>query len=179
MLPLDAYYHDLSHLQPADREKVDFDHPNVLDLLLFQEHVLALKSGCAVSRPAYDFVTHCRLEEPICVSPKQWIVVEGIHVAFDRVLRSLLDTLVFVEADSSLRWRRRLARDQAERGRTAASVARFWEQAERTFQSLGVVAQQHADCVVRGEATLDESVSAICRQIEGLEAVACRELTRA
>jgi len=179
VLPLDAYYHDLSHLQPADREKVDFDHPNALDLVLFQEHLLALKSGCSVSRPAYDFVTHCRLEEPICVSPKMWIVVEGIHVASDRVLRSLFDTLVFVEADSSLRWHRRLARDQAERGRSAASVARFWEQAERTFQSLGVVARQHADCVVRGEATIEESVSAICRQVAGLEAVARRELTRA
>ena len=48
VLPLDAYYPDLSHLQPADREKVDFDHPNALDLVLFQEHLLALKSGFSV-----------------------------------------------------------------------------------------------------------------------------------
>ncbi|MCH1580443.1 MAG: AAA family ATPase [Luminiphilus sp.] len=172
LLPLDAYYYDLAHLQPADREQVNFDRPDSLNLALFREQLIALKSGCAVRRPAYDFATHCRLKEPIDVSPKDWIVVEGIHVASDRILRSLYDALVFVEAESSLRWRRRLARDQTERGRSAASVARFWEQAEATFDAFGAAARKHADCVVRGEAPAVESVSTICRHVTGLEDVA-------
>ena len=32
LLPIDAYYHDLSHLAPEEREAVNFDHPDALDL---------------------------------------------------------------------------------------------------------------------------------------------------
>ena len=35
VLPIDAYYHDLSHLDAGAREEVNFDHPDALDLQLF------------------------------------------------------------------------------------------------------------------------------------------------
>ncbi len=166
VLPLDAYYHDLAHLPPADRERVNFDHPDALDLSLFRQHLLALKAGQAVSCPAYDFATHCRLGEPMMVLPRAWIVVEGILVASDPVLRTLYEVLVFVEADPALRWQRRLARDQADRGRDAASVARFWKRAESTFEDFGAAARLHADCVVRGESPASESANSVLRHLQ-------------
>ena len=51
LLPIDAYYHDLSHLAPEDREAVNFDHPDALDLDLFATHIEALRSGRAVECP--------------------------------------------------------------------------------------------------------------------------------
>jgi uridine kinase len=163
MLPLDAYYHDLAHLAPADREAVDFDHPGALDLTLFQEHVVALKSGTPVRRPDYDFTLHCRRPESVTVVSRRYLVVEGILVACDPVLRALYDTQIFVDAVPSLRWERRLARDQAERGRTVPSIARFWERAEKAFRQFGEVAQSHADCVVSGEDPVAESVQTVLR----------------
>ena len=158
VLPLDAYYHDLAHLPPADRERVNFDHPDALDLSLFRQHLLALKAGQAVSCPAYDFAMK--------VLPRPWIVVEGILVASDPVLRTLYEVLVFVEADPALRWQRRLARDQADRGRDAASVARFWKRAESTFEDFGAAARLHADCVVRGESPASESANSVLRHLQ-------------
>ena len=32
LLPIDAYYHDLAHLESEEREAVNFDHPDALDL---------------------------------------------------------------------------------------------------------------------------------------------------
>ena len=32
LLPIDAYYHDLAHLGYEEREAVNFDHPDALDL---------------------------------------------------------------------------------------------------------------------------------------------------
>ena len=54
LLPIDAYYHDLSHLAPEEREAINFDHPDALDLDLFTAHIEALRSGRAVECPTYD-----------------------------------------------------------------------------------------------------------------------------
>ncbi len=36
-LPHDAYYKDLSHLTPEERQRVNFDHPNSLESELMTE----------------------------------------------------------------------------------------------------------------------------------------------
>ena len=75
LLQIDAYYHDLSHLALEDREAVNFDHPDALDLDLFAAHIEALRSGRAVECPTYDFTTHCRRSETVPIAPKKTILL--------------------------------------------------------------------------------------------------------
>ena len=167
LLPIDAYYHDLVHLTPEERDAVNFDHPDALDLDLFATHIDALRSGCAVACPTYDFTTHCRQPESIVVAPRNTILVEGILVASRADLRAAFDTLIFVSTDADLRWRRRLQRDQHERGRDLASIERFWARAEATFVEWGVLAESGADLFVDGSqevAVMTEFVADYLRQ---------------
>jgi uridine kinase len=150
LLPIDAYYHDLAHLGSEERETVNFDHPDALDLDLFAAHIDALRSGRAVACPTYDFTTHCRLPDTANVSPRNTILVEGILVASRADLRATFDTLIFVATDVELRWQRRLQRDQHERGRDLGSIERFWARAEGTFAEWGARAESTADLVVDG-----------------------------
>ena len=150
LLPIDAYYHDLAHLESEEREAVNFDHPDALDLDLFAAHIDALRSGRAVACPTYDFTTHCRLPDTANISPRNTILVEGILVASRADLRATFDTLIFVATDTELRWQRRLQRDQHERGRDLGSIERFWARAERTFAEWGARAEITADLVVDG-----------------------------
>lgn len=150
LLSIDAYYHDLSHLAPEDREAVNFDHPDALDLNLFAAHVGDLRAGRAVECPTYDFTTHCRQSHTITISPRSNILVEGILVACRADLRAAFDTLIFVATDTELRRQRRLQRDQYERGRDLASIERFWARAEETFTEWGALAEGAADLVVDG-----------------------------
>ena len=167
VLPLDAYYHDLTHLRLVERERVNFDHPDALDLALFRDHLMTLKAGMPVRRPEYDFSSHCRLAQPVTVMPRALIVVEGILVASTRKLRELYDFLIFVETDRLLRWQRRLVRDQRERGRDEASIASSWEHAEQALQQYGVAARGYASCVVSGEAPVNESATRVLQQLGG------------
>ncbi|MDG1684174.1 MAG: hypothetical protein P8H99_08490 [Luminiphilus sp.] len=167
ILPLDAYYHDLTHLGLAERARVNFDHPDALDLPLFRDHLVTLKSGEAVRRPEYDFSSHCRLAQPVTVMPRTLIVVEGILVASTRELRELYDFLIFVETDRLLRWQRRLVRDQRERGREAMSIASSWERAEQALQHYGGAARGYANCVVSGEAPASESATRVLQHVGG------------
>ena len=150
LLPIDAYYHDLAHLGSEEREAVNFDHPDALDLDLFAAHIDALRSGRAVACPTYDFTTHCRLPDTANISPRNTILVEGILVASRADLRATFDTLIFVATDVELRWQRRLQRDQHERGRDLGSIERFWARAEGTFAEWGARAESTADLVVDG-----------------------------
>ena len=150
LLPIDAYYHDLSHLAPEDREAVNFDHPDALDLDLFAAHIDALRSGRAVEYPTYDFTTHCRRPETVSIAPRETILLEGILVACRADLRALIDRLIFVATDVALRRSRRVHRDQHERGRDLPSIERFWARAEDTFTEWGALAEESADLVVDG-----------------------------
>ena len=163
VLSVDAYYRDLAHLSLTERERTNFDHPDALDLALFEQHVLALKRGQTIQQPCYDFETHCRQAQTVDIIPRKWIVVEGILVTATASLRALYDQMIYVEADRTVRWQRRLQRDQRDRGRDEASIARFWARAEETFMTQGAMASQYADLIVSGEQTLDVSVSQIMR----------------
>jgi uridine kinase len=121
-LPHDAYYKDLSHLNAAKRMSVNFDHPDSLETELLVEHILALKKGQTIEMPVYDFKTHTRSSETISTVPHQVIMVEGILIFADRMLREVMDVKVFVDTDPDIRFIRRLERDIQERGRTMETV---------------------------------------------------------
>ena len=150
LVPLDTYYHDLSHLALKDRELINFDHPEALDLALFSSHLQCLRRGESVDCPDYDFTAHCRRSAGRRVEPRPLIVVEGILLAATPALRDLYDHLVFIEAPAQLRRDRRHRRDQFERGRDAASIERFWIRAEESFAEWGPVARDKADQVIDG-----------------------------
>ena len=153
VLPVDAYYHDLSHLPHEAREAVNFDHPDALDLDLLAQHVAQLRDGKSIACPTYDFTTHCRRTETQTIEPRDWILVEGILVAAAAPLRAAYDYLAFVDTPQELRWQRRLERDQRERGRDRSSIERFWVRAEETFEEWGRAALPKADVVIDGSQT--------------------------
>jgi uridine kinase len=121
-LPHDAYYRDLSDLPPNQRLQINFDHPNSLETELLIDHIKQLKSWHPIEMPIYDFTIHSRTSRTIPVEPQRVIMVEGILIFGDRVLRDLFDVKLFVDTDADIRFIRRLQRDLTERGRTTENV---------------------------------------------------------
>ena len=121
-LPHDAYYKDLSNLPPIQRVMVNFDHPDSLDTDLLIYHVQQLKQYHPIDLPVYDFKSHMRTSETQRIEPHPVILVEGILIFADPVLRNLCEAKIFVDTDPDIRLIRRLQRDIAERGRTTEMV---------------------------------------------------------
>jgi uridine kinase len=121
-LPHDAYYKEAGHLPPAQRAKLNFDHPDALDNDLLIEHLKELQAGRAADIPVYDFKTHNRRPEKLRVEPQPVILVEGILIFADKRLRELMDVKIYVDTDADLRLLRRLQRDIEERGRSISSI---------------------------------------------------------
>ncbi|MGV3625435.1 MAG: uridine kinase [Archangium sp.] len=113
----DSYYRPLDHLTLDQRREVNFDHPDAFDQDLLASHVRRLKSGEAVEKPVYDFVTSTRLSRTVTVKPAELILIEGILVLHMDALRDQMDVRIFVETEDDVRIIRRLTRDIKERGR--------------------------------------------------------------
>ena len=97
LVPLDNYYHDLSHLSLKDRDSINFDLPEALVLALFSRHLGCLRRGEPVECRDYDFTAHCIRSATSRVEPRPVNVVEGILLAATPALRNLYDHLVFIE----------------------------------------------------------------------------------
>jgi uridine kinase len=118
----DSYYRDRGGLDPAEREKVNYDHPAAFENALLAEHLKELMTRQPIEMPIYDYASHTRSAETKTVKPAGIILLEGILVLEDELLRSLMDIKIYIDADSDERFIRRLLRDMKERGRGADAV---------------------------------------------------------
>lgn len=118
----DAYYRDLSDLSIEERHLQNFDHPDAIDIELFNQQLITLIKGQSVDMPVYDFATHSRKSETRKVDPHHVIVVEGILTLHYSSLRELMDIKIFVDTPDDIRFIRRMSRDVEDRNRTVQSV---------------------------------------------------------
>ena len=118
----DNYYRRRDDIPLEEKKAINYDHPDALETDLLVEHVRALKAGKAVACPVYDFTQHNRSHKFVTIEPRRVILIEGILVLQDKVLRDLLDIKVFVEADADERIMRRAIRDMRERGRDLEGI---------------------------------------------------------
>ena len=138
VLPQDAYYRAQPEVPLEIRKKTNYDEPSAFDTELLVAHLDALLRGEAVERPVYDFTAGDRAAETVNLTPKPVIVVEGILVLHERVLRERFDLSVFVDAPPDERFIRRLERDVSERGRSAESVIAQYRRSVKPMHDLFV-----------------------------------------
>lgn len=118
----DSYYNDLSHMSYDERAKINFDHPRAIDFDLLGEHLGQLRKGHSIDQPVYSFAKHNRTGDSILTHPRKVMIVEGILILTNPVIRKIFDIKIFVHADSDERLIRRLKRDIHERGRDLEEV---------------------------------------------------------
>lgn len=112
----DSYYNDLSHLTLAERKETNFDHPKSIDFKLLENHLKALKSGKSVQQPVYSFIECNRTKDTVETHARKVMIVEGILIMTNPIIRDMFDIKIYVHADSDERLIRRLKRDVNERG---------------------------------------------------------------
>jgi uridine kinase len=111
-----------------ERSKINFDEPDAIEWSLLVEHLKELRQGHTIQMPTYSYLTCTRQPETITVEPRDVVIVEGILVLTDPVLRDMLDVKCFVDADPDDRLIRVIARDCVERGRTPMMVINRYQE---------------------------------------------------
>jgi len=161
-----SYYFDRSHFRVDFPEQVNFDHPDSIDLVCMESHLKDLIAGRAVPQFHYHRDTGVREETGKMVEPRQVIIVEGILILAEEKIRSLLDIKIFIDADSDLRFIRRLERDLTEKGIPFEEIcSSFLEKVKPMHLRFVMPSKRYADIIVpmggQNEAALEMVVSRI------------------
>ena len=118
----DSYYKRQEGKTYEERALQNYDHPDAFDTDLLIQHLRELKEGRSIQCPVYSYVDHNRTDQTVEIFPTKVLIVEGILIFQDPVLREMFDIKIFVETDADERILRRCLRDVEERGRTLRSV---------------------------------------------------------
>ena len=154
----DAYYRDLRHLPLEERAAINFDHPDAFEHSLLVSQLRQLLAGDIVEQPQYDYSQHLRSQHTRRLSPTEVIVLEGILIFTDPVLREMMDIKVFVDAPSDICLTRRIRRDTTERGRSVESVLSQYETTVRPMYLAFVrPSKSYADIILPHGGASDEA----------------------
>ncbi len=168
-IPHDAYYKNLDELSRAQRDVINFDHPDSLESDLLVEHVQALQHHEPVEIPIYDFTTHSRTMETTHVDPQAVILVEGILVFAESKLRDLFNVKIFVDTPPDIRFIRRLKRDIEERDRSVESVILQYQTTVRPMHLEFVEpSKRHADVIIPEGGLNTVAMDMVVARIEAL-----------
>ncbi|MCC7360047.1 MAG: nucleoside kinase [Anaerolineales bacterium] len=163
-LALDDYFVD-RELTPRDAAgQFDYETLGALDVALFNEHLLALMAGQAVPLPQYNFRTGLREAGPtITLGRDDLLIIEGIHglnpnlvpgLPPECIYRVYVSALTQLNLDrhnrvstTDTRLIRRVARDAATRGYTAAQTLARWESVKRGEKLNIFPYQENSDAI--------------------------------
>jgi uridine kinase len=160
VIRVDDYYRDLSHLDFASRETINFDHPDAIEFKRLAADLGQLKSGVSVHAPVYDFTQHTRSNVTQIIESAELVILEGVLAMAEVATRALIDRLVFVDTPLDTCLSRRITRDAHERDRTEASVRDFWEtRAAPMFEHHVRPWQAQADLTLRGDGDFTTELS--------------------
>ena len=161
----DSYYFDQSENFSGDGS-INYDDPSALEFSLLASHLKRLVGGDSVQIPIYDFSTHRRSSRFLHQAPKPVMVVDGILILSQESIVECLDYTVFVDAREAVRFDRRLQRDVAERGRTAAGVkAQFEAHVKPMHDQFVEPSKKVANAIVSGEHSFADSLVRVLREV--------------
>jgi uridine kinase len=174
-LGLDDYFLDRDLTPRDDLGELDYEALHALDIALFNDNLLQLMSGEPTRLPRYSFLTGRREEgATVSLDPRHVIIVEGIHglnpalvrdLPPDSVYRVYVSLLTQLNLDrhnrvatSDVRLVRRIVRDAATRGYTAADTIRRWPSVQRGEKLHIFPYQEHGDAIFNSALVYELSV---------------------
>ncbi len=142
-ISMDNYFVDRDHTPRDENGNYDFEALEAVDVHLFQRHLQQLLAGETIIQPVFNFRTGMREQgEELTLGTDHVLVIEGIHGLNPRLVAELPPKSlyrIFISALTQLnldkhnrvpttdtRLLRRIVRDAAHRGYTAADTIRRW-----------------------------------------------------
>lgn len=145
----DSYYRCQDDLSFEERQKTNYDHPKAFEHELLAHHLFQLIEGFTINVPVYDYKNHTRSEEIEVIKPAKVVLVEGILLLTDKVLRSCFNINIFMDTPLDICLIRRIRRDLEERDRDFDSVANQYQMTVRPMYYKYIEpSREHADIVI-------------------------------
>jgi len=149
LISQDHYYRS-RHEVPVDENGVhNFDLPQAIDHKTYARHILELREWRTVKQQEYTFNNPNIIPKMLTFEPRPIIVVEGIFAFYFKEIAELLDLKIFIDAKEHIKLKRRIIRDQVERGYDLTDVLYRWENhVFPTFEQFIKPTRAEADLII-------------------------------
>lgn len=163
----DNYYKPI-HEIPKDSNGIEnFDLPETIDHQLFASHIAALKRGEPIEQKEYTFNNPNAERKILHLHPKPVIIVEGLFIYYYPDVARQIDLKIFVDAKEHVKIKRRIVRDNDERGYDLADVLYRWEyHVAPTYDRFIKPLRSAADIVVNNDTSFDVALQVVQCYIE-------------
>ena len=162
----DSYYKE-NNLSFPDRKIINYDHPDSIDIELFYSNLIELKNNHSIMKPVYNFRTHARSPKLKAIKPKKLIIVEGTLLFHFKQLTKLMFLKVFMQTPNKIRFKRRLKRDIAERGRDEKSVKKQYKNTVYPMHKKFIEPSMNvADLIIPGTLNIESSLQKLTKFID-------------
>ena len=167
VLNQDDYYKSFDDLTLDERKKVNYDHPESVDMDLLVLHLKRLLKGQSISMPKYDYINYKRKSSRTVVRPAKVIILEGVLALEDARIRDLASIKIFVESDDDTRFIRRLVRDMNERGRSLDDVIdQYLSTVKPMYHIFAKPTKRYADIIIPNDSSHSIAVDIIIAKIK-------------
>ncbi len=113
---MDNYYLDKESQTRDENDVVNYDMPTAIALDRYATDLEKLKKGGILRIKEYTFNNPQAEEKWLSIEPRPIIVVEGLFVFFNAHIREQLDLKIFLDVEDIIKLKRRILRDNVERG---------------------------------------------------------------
>ncbi len=142
-------YHRYDRKERADLSITPL-HPDANRFDRLSSDIAALKRGETIQKPVYNH-TDGTFDPDTPFSPKQIIILEGLHPLFTEELREMIDLSIFVDPVPDVKYAWKIRRDVGERGHSREAVLEEIRIREPDYEKYVAFQRQYADYVIRIE----------------------------
>lgn len=149
LISQDNYYRSKDE-QPMDENGIhNFDLPESINAHEYARDIQKLRNGETVYRLEYTYNNPDVVPKTLVFKPAPIIVVEGIFVFYFSEIADLLDFKIFIDAKEHIKLKRRIHRDQIERGYDLSDVLyRYEKHVSPTYERYIEPFKNEADIIV-------------------------------
>jgi uridine kinase len=160
LISQDNYYRTQEFV-PKDQNNVEnYDLPAAIDFELYAQHIEDLKNGKVVEHKEYVFNNPNIVPKILTFKPAPIIVVEGIFVFHSQEVSRLLDLRVFIDAKEHVKIKRRIIRDNNERGYDLNDVLYRWENhVAPTYDKFIEPTKYEADIIINNNTHFEKGLA--------------------
>lgn len=170
-ISLDDYYKPKEEQNKDENGIENFDTPESIDFDRFFKDLTDLKNGKEIRIKEYNFNNpNSNTTSFLTIQPAKIIVIEGIFTFYFKKIRNICNLKLFIDARESIKFRRRIERDQKERGYDLDDI--FYRYEHHILNSYDQFVEPYkfeADFIINNHRVLNnEAVKVLINHIESI-----------
>ncbi|TAF68266.1 MAG: uridine kinase [Cytophagales bacterium] len=159
LMSQDNYYHEIA-LQPKDENNIEnFDLPESIDMPTYLQDIRKVCEGQEVKRKEYAFNNVDKPAHWLHFKPAPILLLEGLFLFQDPDIQQLTDLKIFMDTSETTRLKRRIIRDNQERGYDLNDVLyRYEKHAHPSYEQFIAPYKKDADMIIPNHHHPDKAI---------------------